>query len=98
MADFLMHSLDTVKTRIQGQPVSAAGASPKYLNMFQAYRTILLEEGISRGLYSGITPAMSGSIPATTIYFGTYELTKRNLIANDVPDVAAHLTAGAIGD
>ncbi|RUS13260.1 mitochondrial carrier domain-containing protein [Endogone sp. FLAS-F59071] len=68
--------------------------------MMQAFRTILREEGISRGLYSGITPAISGSIPATTLYFGTYEFTKRNLITKEVgcPDTIAHLIAGSIGD
>ncbi|KAG0306814.1 hypothetical protein BGZ98_001679 [Dissophora globulifera] len=58
VADFLMHSVDTVKTRLQGQP---AAHPPKYYNMFHAYGTILREEGIARGLYSGVAPAMSGS-------------------------------------
>jgi hypothetical protein len=29
--------------------------------MVQTYRTILKEEGVVRGLYAGITPAMLGS-------------------------------------
>ncbi|CAO3585513.1 unnamed protein product [Absidia cylindrospora] len=54
-ADFAMHSVDTVKTRLQGQPHHRA---PKYHNMFQSYKTILKEEGALRGLYAGVTPAM----------------------------------------
>lgn len=51
-------SVDTVKTRLQGQP---AANPPKYHNMFHAYSTILREEGVTRGLYGGVAPAMSGS-------------------------------------
>ncbi|KAI9300948.1 mitochondrial carrier domain-containing protein [Cunninghamella echinulata] len=94
-ADFVMHSVDTVKTRLQGQPLHRA---PKYHNMVQSYRLILKEEGILRGLYAGITPAMLGSIPGTLIYFSIYEFTKRNLGDNSVPEVIAHLTAGSLGD
>ncbi|KAF9581594.1 hypothetical protein BGW38_001336 [Lunasporangiospora selenospora] len=90
-----MHSVDTVKTRLQGQP---AVNPPKYHNMFHAYSTILREEGVSRGLYSGVAPAMTGSLPGTTLYFGTYEYTKRNLTAAGVPDTLAHLAGGSIGD
>ncbi|KAI8084663.1 mitochondrial carrier domain-containing protein [Halteromyces radiatus] len=94
-ADFAMHSVDTVKTRLQGQPHHRA---PKYYNMVQSYRTILKEEGVLRGLYAGITPAMLGSVPGTLIYFSIYEFTKRNLTANHVPEVMSHLAAGSLGD
>ncbi|RIB09332.1 mitochondrial carrier domain-containing protein [Gigaspora rosea] len=94
-ADFLMHSIDTVKTRLQGQkPIRPL----KYQNMLHAYITIFKQEGITRGLYSGVTPAILGSVPATTIYFGIYELTKRKLTAIGIPDTVAHLTAGSVGD
>ena len=34
-------------------------------------------------------------VPATTIYFGTYEFVKRNIVRLDVvPDTVAHLVAG----
>ncbi|KAI1317261.1 hypothetical protein EDD11_008748 [Mortierella claussenii] len=95
IADFIMHSVDTVKTRLQGQP---SANPPKYTNMFHAYSTILKEEGVSRGLYSGVAPAMTGSLPGTTLYFGTYEYTKRTLTAAGCPDTLAHLAGGSIGD
>lgn len=95
IADFIMHSVDTVKTRLQGQPTANP---PKYNNMFHAYSTILREEGVSRGLYSGLAPAMTGSLPGTTLYFGTYEYTKRTLTAAGCPDTLAHLAGGSIGD
>ncbi|KAF9120173.1 hypothetical protein BGX30_003328 [Mortierella sp. GBA39] len=95
IADFLMHSVDTVKTRLQGQP---SANPPKYHNMFHAYGTILREEGVTRGLYSGVAPAMTGSLPGTTLYFGTYEYTKRTLTSAGVPDTLAHLAGGSLGD
>ncbi|KAG0287230.1 hypothetical protein BGZ97_007159 [Linnemannia gamsii] len=93
IADFLMHSVDTVKTRLQGQP---SATPPKYHNMFHAYGTILREEGVARGLYSGVAPAMT--VPGTTLYFGTYEYTKRTLTSAGVPDTLAHLAGGSLGD
>ncbi|KAI9476214.1 MAG: putative mitochondrial carrier protein [Benjaminiella poitrasii] len=94
-ADFIMHSVDTVKTRLQGQPHNRAH---KYTSMVQAYKLIGKQEGIMRGLYAGVTPAMIGSIPGTTLYFAIYELTKRTLNNLSVPEVASHLTAGSLGD
>ncbi|KAI9482585.1 mitochondrial carrier domain-containing protein [Zychaea mexicana] len=93
--DFMMHSVDTVKTRVQGQPHHRPS---KYHNMVQAYRLIWKEEGVLRGLYAGITPAMLGSLPATTLYFSAYEFTKRTLTGYNVPEVVSHLTAGSLGD
>ncbi|KAG1056379.1 hypothetical protein G6F46_001270 [Rhizopus delemar] len=94
-ADFIMHSVDTVKTRLQGQPHSRV---QKYTSMVQAYKTILKQEGVMRGLYAGVTPAMIGSIPGTTLYFAVYEMTKRTLNETSVPEVISHLTAGSLGD
>lgn len=56
---FICISVDTVKTRLQGQPLHRS--TIKYSNMVQAYKLIYKEEGLVRGLYSGITPAMLGS-------------------------------------
>ncbi|EMR89976.1 putative solute carrier family 25 member 38 protein [Botrytis cinerea BcDW1] len=67
--DLLMHSLDTVKTRQQGDP----HVPPKYTKLSSSYSTILRQEGIRRGLYGGWVPALLGSFPGTIIFFGTYE-------------------------
>lgn len=94
IGDSVMHSLDTVKTRQQGAPNII-----KYRNMWHAYRTIYLEEGIFRGLYSGYTAAMLGSFPGAAMFFGSYEYTKRLLIDQwNLNDSLSHLTAGFIGD
>lgn len=88
--DMLMHSLDTVKTRQQGDP----HLPPKYTSLGSSYYTILRQEGIRRGLYGGWFPALLGSFPGTVLFFGTYEFSKRHLIDYGVQPNLAYLTAG----
>ena len=64
--DILMHSLDTVKTRQQGDP----HFPPKYISLSDSYVKIFRQEGVKRGLYGGFTAAMLGSFPGTVIFFG----------------------------
>ncbi|KAF6007813.1 hypothetical protein HII13_004486 [Brettanomyces bruxellensis] len=64
IGDTSVHSLDTVKTRQQG-----AFDVPKYKGTFNAYKTIWKEEGFFRGLYSGYSAAMLGSLPSSTAFF-----------------------------
>ena len=89
--DMLMHSIDTVKTRQQGDP----HIPPKYESLSSAYLKIFRQEGIGRGLYSGITPAFLGSFPGTIIFFGTYEYSKRNLLATGINPSLAYLAGGS---
>ncbi|PGG97698.1 hypothetical protein AJ79_09106 [Helicocarpus griseus UAMH5409] len=92
--DMLMHSLDTVKTRQQGDP----HIPPKYTSMSSSYATILRQEGIRRGLYSGVTPALLGSFPGTVIFFGTYEWSKRHMLDAGVNPSISYLAGGFIAD
>jgi hypothetical protein len=88
--DMFMHSLDTVKTRQQGDP----HFPPKYSTLGSSYYTIWRQEGIRRGLYGGWLPAMMGSFPGTVMFFGTYEWSKRHLIDYGIQPHLAYLTAG----
>ncbi|KAJ4390592.1 hypothetical protein N0V93_004188 [Gnomoniopsis smithogilvyi] len=92
--DMLMHSLDTVKTRQQGDP----HIPPKYTSLGSSYYTILRQEGVRRGLYGGWFPALLGSFPGTVLFFGTYEFSKRHLLDYGVQPNLAYLTAGFLGD
>ncbi len=92
--DMLMHSLDTVKTRQQGDP----HRPPKYSSLGNTYFTIFRQEGIRRGLYGGVIPALIGSFGGTCIFFGTYEWSKRVMIDSGVPSSVAYLSAGLIAD
>jgi hypothetical protein len=92
--DMLMHSLDTVKTRQQGDP----NFPPKYTSLGSSYYTIWRQEGIRRGLYGGWLPAMMGSFPGTVLFFGTYEWSKRHMLDAGIQPHVAYLAAGFLGD
>lgn len=88
----LMHSLDTVKTRQQGDP----HIPPRYTSMSSSYLTIFRQEGFRRGLYSGVTPALLGSFPGTVIFFGSYEWTKRHMIDAGIAPSISYLSSGKL--
>ncbi|KAL2014540.1 hypothetical protein VTN00DRAFT_2065 [Thermoascus crustaceus] len=92
--DLLMHSLDTVKTRQQGDP----HIPPKYTSMSQSYMTIYRQEGLRRGLYGGVTPALIGSFPGTVIFFGVYEYSKRHMLDAGINPSVSYLTGGFLAD
>lgn len=92
--DMLMHSLDTVKTRQQGDPHIPS----RYTSLGSSYYTILRQEGVRRGLYGGWMPALLGSFPGTMLFFGTYEFSKRKMLDYGVQEHVTYLSAGFIGD
>ncbi|THD00408.1 hypothetical protein EYZ11_000135 [Aspergillus tanneri] len=92
--DMLMHSLDTVKTRQQGDP----HIPPRYTSMTSSYATIYRQEGFFRGLYGGVTPALLGSFPGTVTFFGVYEFTKRRMLDAGVNANVAYLCGGLFAD
>lgn len=94
VGDSAMFPLDTVKTRQQGAP-----GIEKYRSTQGAFRTIVSQEGIRKGIYSGYLPALLGSFPSTMLFFGVYELTKRRMVIDyDIEETVSHLTAGFLGD
>lgn len=94
IGDSCMYPLDTVKTRQQGAPNEL-----KYKSTLKAFRTLLREEGVFRGVYGGYSPAALGSFPSTMTFFLVYESSKR-LMINDMklPEPVAHFTSGFLGD
>ena len=94
LGDTSVHSLDTVKTRQQG-----AYDVPKYKGTFHAYKTIWREEGFFRGLYSGYSAAMLGSLPSSAAFFFVYEGVKRIAIDDlHFNESVSYLGAGFLGD
>lgn len=92
--DLLMHSIDTVKTRQQGDP----HIPPKYGSLSSTYAKIFRQEGFRKGLYSGVIPAFLGSFPGTIIFFGFYEYSKRHMLDAGVNPSIAYLAGGFIAD
>jgi len=71
IAKLFTHPIDTVKAKIQVE----TGKS-KILNVFQ---TTMKNEGL-RGLYKGLPVSIIGSMPASVLYFGSYEWAKKKLL------------------
>jgi hypothetical protein len=90
--DMLMHSLDTIKTRQQGDP----HMPPKYTSLGNTYYTIWRQEGIRKGLYGGVQPAFLGSFSGTVLFFGTYEWSKRQMIDYGIAPSISYFTAGML--
>jgi len=90
VGDLLIHSLDTVKTRQQGD----RSTPRRYTSIGHAYRTILRQEGVVRGLYGGASAAALGSFPSTLLFFGGYEWSKRHLLEAGVKPHVAYLLGG----
>ncbi|EMG49369.1 YIA6 Mitochondrial nicotinamide adenine dinucleotide transporter 1 [Candida maltosa Xu316] len=72
LAGVVVCPLDVVKTRLQAQGT----LGKKYNGVFNAFATIVREEGI-KGLYRGLIPTTIGYLPTWTIYFTVYERAKR---------------------
>jgi hypothetical protein len=97
VADIMMHGVDTIKTRTQGQLALSSLQKKPYTGILQSFRLIIKQEGI-RGLYGGFLSASIGSMLSTSIHFGVYEYTKQNLIAYGIEPTISYLAAGALGD
>lgn len=88
--DLLLHSIDTVKTRQQGDP----HISSQYRSLSSTYVKIFRQEGFRRGLYSGVVPAFLGSFPGTIMFFGAYEYSKRHMLDAGVNPSLTYLAGG----
>lgn len=61
---FIGHPLDTIKTRMQSNPL-------KYKNAYNSLITIVKEESI-KGLFKGVTPPMLNQFPVNALLFSEY--------------------------
>ncbi|KAJ3412301.1 hypothetical protein HDV05_000959 [Chytridiales sp. JEL 0842] len=95
IADTAMHSMDTIKTKMQGQITQ--GTSSKYNSVAQSLRVIYAEEGL-RGLYSGVLAASAGSLLSTLVYFGSYESLKRKFLDDGANPTVSYLAAAGLAD
>jgi len=71
-AKTITHPIDTLKARIQVETKANEKIS-------HAFKSVVNKEGIV-GLYRGIGIAVFGSIPASVLYFGSYEFSKKHLL------------------
>lgn len=84
--------MDTLKTRLQGQLTSK---STKYKGVVSGYQTILKEEGF-RGFFGGFTASVTGSLLATSCYFGAYHKAKQTMIESGLNPTLCYFFAGLV--
>lgn len=84
LARFPCHPIDTVKARMQVQTwkvLQGSASAPNqalYKNFADGLNNIWKQEGL-RGLYRGFGPTVLGSMPASCLYFTSYEVSKTQL-------------------
>ena len=91
------HPIDTIKIRMQLQPVMPDGTK-KYPNMLSGMRIIAMEEGMRKGIYKGIEGALLRESVYSTLRLGLYEPIKRVTgVKKDSNPVWKFLAGGASG-
>jgi len=82
---------DTIKTRQQFRSLQAAVPPSNGLLSNAAFmHSIVQQEGIAR-LYRGLTAILVGAVPSHSLYFATYEASKRFFGIAGNPNSAPHL-------
>ncbi|KAI3964807.1 hypothetical protein MKW92_020302 [Papaver armeniacum] len=93
----MMHPIDTIKTRMQSQAILSESKPAK--SILEMVRKVWVVDGY-RGLYRGVTPALTGSLATGATYFGVIESTKK-WIEELHPNLGGHwayFIAGGAGD
>ena len=80
VADLLTHPISTVKTRLQVQGASRAGAGSlvQYRGLWHATSAIARAEGAA-GLYKGVGIVVASAAPAQGLYFAGYDAARAAL-------------------
>ncbi|GCB61018.1 hypothetical protein scyTo_0011235 [Scyliorhinus torazame] len=73
---FAGHPLDTIKVRLQTQPRTLPGQSPRFTGTFDCFYKTLVGEGI-RGLYKGMAAPIIGVAPMFAVCFFGFGLGKK---------------------
>lgn len=79
------HPFDTVKVRLQTQPIPKAGETPKYTGTWSCITQTVQKEGLL-GLYKGIQAPLTGIVPIFAISFGAYGIGKKIFKADVYPN------------
>jgi len=99
----LLYPLQTVKTRLQAERnVRFTGEGPRELPTLEEQMTALgatIRRKIDDGdLYAGISPTLLVSVPATGIYYGVRDVTKRLLFLTPLDATWIAVAGALVGD
>mmetsp|Transcript_13908 Transcript_13908/g.23672 ORF Transcript_13908/g.23672 Transcript_13908/m.23672 type:complete len:331 (-) Transcript_13908:8-1000(-) len=82
-AKVFVHPIDTLKAKIQVMRIERTKAFTLSNSVLAStFRDTFRAEGLG-GLYRGFAVALLGSMPASILYFGSYEFFKRNSLENE---------------
>uniref|UniRef100_A0A8C4NBR3 Mitochondrial carnitine/acylcarnitine carrier protein n=1 Tax=Eptatretus burgeri TaxID=7764 RepID=A0A8C4NBR3_EPTBU len=70
------HPLDTIKVRLQTQPLALPGQVPEYAGTFDCLKKTVTHEGV-KGLYKGMAAPVLGVTPMFAVCFFGYGLGKK---------------------
>eukprot|EP00499_Haloplacidia_sp_CaronLabIsolate_P009736 CAMPEP_0196781954 /NCGR_PEP_ID=MMETSP1104-20130614/10456_1 /TAXON_ID=33652 /ORGANISM="Cafeteria sp., Strain Caron Lab Isolate" /LENGTH=282 /DNA_ID=CAMNT_0042152185 /DNA_START=23 /DNA_END=871 /DNA_ORIENTATION=+ len=102
MVSFVESPIDLFKSQLQVQVfrARAQGQEPEFKTLSQVVRSVVSRYGL-RGFYQGLAPTMCRDIPAVSLYFGTYELSRKLMVepGQSVSELPSHklLMAGGVG-
>ncbi|XP_055851726.1 mitoferrin-like [Episyrphus balteatus] len=86
----LMYPMDSVRTRMQS-------LSPEHsaLNIYETFIDMIKSEGLFRPL-RGVSVVIASTIPASALYFGSYEMSKKILSKFSTQNNINYMSAGVI--
>lgn len=94
IAKLFTHPLDTIKSKSQ------IYQTKEHMTIRQVVKITLEQEGIS-GFFKGLPITLIGSIPASGLYFGSYEFAKKNLLSSGTfkdHDFISHFAGGMFAE
>ena len=94
----LLYPLQTIKTRIQTDPHNFTMRAPPIEKKVAILGTNIRRYAKEGNLYAGITPTLLAAVPATGLYFGVRDVTKRMLNMFQMEDIVVTLTAAFVAD
>lgn len=95
----LLYPLQTIKTRVQSDPHNFTRRVPPLREQVAALATNVKQRVQEGNLYAGISPTLLVSVPATGVYYGVRDVTKRMLLAmTPLTDTEAILAGALVGD
>lgn len=85
VASCITNPLEVIRTQLQSSSASSGELAASGGRPMDICRRIFDSQGV-KGFFKGLSPTLVGIIPARSIYFFTYEQTKRRLGKNLLPE------------
>ncbi|KAL3918786.1 MAG: hypothetical protein SGARI_007369, partial [Bacillariaceae sp.] len=94
----LLYPLSTIKVRVQQERHNFTRRPPPLQQQIVTLGSNVKEKVQEGNLYAGITPTLLVSVPATGVYYGFRDVTKRMLAMSPLSDTGIALAGAFVGD